>query len=133
MKTFLILFFCAAVISPLSTEAATPFVSRIHFLSNRFEIPETEQSQIDQNVEWLKENPSAVLILEGHCDEWGDDYYNLELGDKRAREVKATLIEKGIDPERIIMVVSYGKAKPIDPRSTQEAWVLNRRVEFILR
>lgn len=109
------------------------FVSRIHFASNQFQIPETEKIKVDQNALRLKENPDTVLILEGHCDEWGEANYNMELGDQRAREVKAALIEQGIDPERIIMVVSFGELKPLDPHFTKEAWELNRRVEFILR
>lgn len=105
----------------------------IHFLSNSFVIEENETKTLDQNVQWLKENPSAVIILEGHCDEWGKETYNLELGDRRAREVKAHLIEKGIDPERIIMVVSFGEGMPLDPRHVRDAWAANRRVEFVLR
>jgi len=109
------------------------FVPRIHFTWDSFVIPKEEKSLIDQNVRWLKENPYAVLILEGHCDEWGQETYNLELGDKRAREVKSYLIEQGIDSERVIMVVSYGEEKPLDRRSSKKAWALNRRVEFVLR
>lgn len=109
------------------------FNSRIHFESNHFELTEEEKPKVDQNALWLKSHSEAVLILEGHCDEWGEDQYNLELGDRRAREVKAYLIEKGIDPERIIMVVSYGEGKPLDVRPRNEAWKANRRVEFVLR
>lgn len=110
-----------------------PLISRVHFASNHFEILDSEQPLLEQNVRWLKGNPNAVLILEGHCDEWGEANYNLQLGDLRAREVKAYLIERGIDAERMIMVVSYGEQRPLDPRATNEAWAANRRVEFVLR
>lgn len=123
-------------IFPLSGFAApppAPPVPRIHFNSNHFEILESERPLLDQNVRWLKANPKAVLILEGHCDAWGESNYNLQLGDLRAREVKTYLIEQGIDAERMIMVVSYGEQKPLDVRSVKEAWATNRRVEFVLR
>ncbi|MBI4125339.1 MAG: OmpA family protein [Deltaproteobacteria bacterium] len=113
--------------------AAETFVPRIHFDRDSFFILESERSLLEKNAEWLNRNPRAVLILEGHCDEWGEDGYNLQLGDSRAREVKARLIEAGIDPERMIMVVSYGESRPLDPRATREAWDVNRRVEFVLR
>ncbi|MBI4224545.1 MAG: OmpA family protein [Deltaproteobacteria bacterium] len=113
--------------------AAEAFISRIHFQKNSFEILESERTLLNQNIEWLNQNPRAVLILEGHCDEWGEESYNLQLGDFRAREVKAFLIEAGIDAERMIMVVSYGESRPLDPRATREAWAANRRVEFVLR
>lgn len=107
--------------------------ARIHFDKNNFAIPASETALLESNVAWLQTNKGAVLILEGHCDEWGDDFYNLQLGDLRAREVKSYLIGEGIDPERIIMVVSYGKRKPFDARPLKEAWAANRRVEFVLR
>lgn len=113
--------------------AGHPFVYRIHFNRNSFEILESERTLLRQNVSWLMANPQAVFILEGHCDEWGEDSYNLQLGDLRAREVKSYLIEEEIDPERLIMVVSYGERRPLVPRSDREAWTANRRVEFVLR
>lgn len=108
-------------------------VPRIHFASNSFAIPDDEKKTLVQNVEWLRENSKAVIILEGHCDEWGADYYNMELGDRRAREVKAYLMEQGIDPERVIMLVSYGSRQPLINSHDSEAWKQNRRVEFVLR
>lgn len=123
----LVLFWCGPIFSQENP------LKRIHFLSNSFEILSEQQTTLHQNIEWFQKNPKAVLILEGHCDEWGKDSYNMQLGDLRAREVKAAMIEQGVDPERIIMVVSYGEFKPLDERKIQEAWNLNRRVEFVIR
>ena len=105
----------------------------VHFSSNSFVIEENQTEVLSQNIDWLKNNPGSVIILEGYCDEWGQDIYNVELGDRRAREVKAFLIEKGIDPERIIMVVSFGEKMPLDLSHNAQAWAANRRVEFVLR
>lgn len=111
----------------------TGLLSRIHFVSNEYQILEKEEKILNQNILWLQTHPEAVLILEGHCDEFGEENYNLQLGDLRAREVKASLIAKGIDAERIIMIVSFGEARPLDIRPLREAYEQNRRVEFILR
>ena len=113
--------------------SSSGLIPRIHFASNSFAVVNREEVVLQNNADWLKENPKAVIILEGHCDEWGNDFYNLELGDRRAREVKAYLMELGVDPERIIMLVSYGSQKPLDLRHENEAWQQNRRVEFVLR
>lgn len=113
--------------------ASDAFVPRVHFKKNSFVVLESERFLLEKNAAWLNQNPKAVLILEGHCDEWGEEGYNLQLGDLRAREVKAYLIEQGVDPERMIMVVSYGESRPLDVRATREAWAANRRVEFVLR
>lgn len=106
---------------------------RVHFSRDSYALSEIEDKKVEANAGWLGKNKGAVLILEGHCDEWGEESYNEELGDRRAREVKALLIKKGVDSERIIMVVSFGERKPIDPRPIKEAWDKNRRVEFVLR
>lgn len=111
----------------------TGLLSRIHFVSNDYQILEKEEQILDQNILWLQEHPEVILILEGHCDEFGEENYNLQLGDLRAREVKASLIAKGIDAERIIMIVSFGESRPLDTRPLREAYEQNRRVEFILR
>jgi outer membrane protein OmpA-like peptidoglycan-associated protein len=65
---------------------------------------------LERGLAYLKTYSKAVLILEGHTDAVGSDIYNRDLGDKRARAVKAYLLANGIDPERLI-TVSYGESK----------------------
>ncbi|MDP2600872.1 MAG: OmpA family protein [Deltaproteobacteria bacterium] len=117
----------------LTMVLAAPAFEPVHFVSNSDQISESEFAPLDHNTALLQNNRDAVVILEGHCDEWGEASYNMELGDRRAREVKAYLMEKGVDPERIIMVVSYGESRPADERHIMDAWRKNRRVEFVLR
>lgn len=106
---------------------------RVHFPFDNDEVFLKEMDLVALNAEWLKKNRDAVVILEGHCDENGPSKYNMELGDRRARTVKAHLIENGVPHDRIIMVVSFGETRPLDPKHNSEAWDMNRRVEFILR
>lgn len=105
----------------------------VHFQFDKDEILAGDLPSIDADAEWMKNNRDAVVILEGHCDEIGPRDYNMELGDKRARAIKESLIERGVGHDRIIMVVSYGDTQPLDPSHNREAWSKNRRVEFILR
>lgn len=106
---------------------------QVHFPFDNDEVFLKELGHIDVNVQWLKSNKDTVVILEGHCDEHGPSSYNMELGDRRARTVKSHLIERGVSHHRIIMVVSFGENRPIDPNHNFDAWKMNRRVEFILR
>jgi peptidoglycan-associated lipoprotein len=108
-------------------------LGNVHFDTGEHRLDEEAFAVLDANVAWLEGHPDAVLVLEGHCDERGEASYNLQLGDLRARNVKAQLIASGIDPERLIMVVSHGELRPVDPRHTADAWRKNRRVEFIIR
>lgn len=120
----------APISVPLETSSLVP---RIHFLSASDQWDAAAEGELQQNVRWFSANPKAVVVLEGHCDEWGTDQFNMELGDRRARRIKAHLIAQGIDPDRLIMVVSHGESRPLDSRHTMEAWKQNRRVEFIVR
>ncbi len=106
---------------------------RVHFAFGSDELDAEAMDTLKGNVVWLERHAHEVLVVEGHCDEWGDAAFNLQLGDRRARRVKAFLMAQGIDPHRLIMVVSYGEQRPLDPRHTPDAWRQNRRVEFIVR
>ena len=70
--------------------------------------------------------------MEGHCDERGTAEYNMALGERRAQEAKQYLVNLGIDASRI-ETISYGKERPLDNRSTEEAWAQNRRAQFLLK
>ena len=51
--------------------------------------------------------------------------YNLALGQRRANADRDYLVAHGIQGSRI-ETISYGKSRPIDAASTQEAWAQNR-------
>lgn len=106
--------------------------SRVHFSTASIRVIGRERSVLDHNADLLKRHPSAVVVLEGHCDERGSDEYNLELGDRRARSVLGELMRRGIDAERLI-ILSKGESEPLDSAHSSSAWRRNRRVEFILR
>ncbi|MBU4484875.1 OmpA family protein [bacterium] len=105
----------------------------MHFDFDNDQIKSSEIIKLENNIKWLNDNPWAYIVLEGHCDIVGSEDYNIYLGDRRARSVKAYLYEHGIDPERIVMLVSYGKSRPIDLAKGLKANSQNRRVEFVLR
>jgi len=66
---------------------------------------------LQNTLDYLRNKPNEVIIIEGHTDYIGTEDYNLDLGDKRARSVKAYLKKHGINPERMISI-SYGEEKP---------------------
>ena len=81
---------------------------------------------------WLRENPRARVMIEGHCDERGTNEYNLALGDRRAFSSKSFLVDLGIADSRIT-TISYGEEQPVDSRSTEDAWTQNRRAHFVIK
>lgn len=90
------------------------------------------QDILRQKAEWLKENPRAKVIIEGHCDERGTNEYNLALGDRRAFSAKSFLVDLGISASRLT-TVSYGEERPLDPRASEDAWARNRRAHFVIK
>ena len=94
----------------------------------------TVLSQFDEIIQahaaFLQANSGVVTTLEGHADERGSREYNLALGERRALAVKKQLVVLGAAPDQI-RTVSYGEERPADPGHDEQAWSLNRRVEFI--
>lgn len=70
--------------------------------------------------------PSAMLNVEGHCDERGSAEYNLALGDRRAEAAKDFLVEFGV-PSAQLKTISYGKERPVCTDHTEDCWQRNRR------
>jgi peptidoglycan-associated lipoprotein len=90
------------------------------------------RATLDANAKLLRDNPTAQITIEGHCDERGTVEYNLALGERRAQSARDYLVNAGIDAARI-QLISYGKERPFDPGHTEEAWDKNRRAHFVLR
>ena len=74
----------------------------------------------------IDEDPSTVLLVEGHTDAVGSDVYNLALSDRRAETVAWILSSRyGVPPENLV-VQGYGEQfLKVD---TQQAEQQNRRV-----
>ena len=89
------------------------------------------QEVLRRKADWLRANPDANVVVQGHTDERGTVEYNLALGDRRANSAKSFLVDMGIDGARIT-TVSFGEERPIDPMNTEDAWAQNRRAEFVL-
>jgi peptidoglycan-associated lipoprotein len=70
------------------------------------------------------------LQIEGHCDSRGSIEYNLALGERRAKSVRAYLVNLGVSAKRL-SVISYGKEKPIVQGDSEEAMAKNRRANFL--
>jgi peptidoglycan-associated lipoprotein len=90
------------------------------------------QEILRAKAEWLRENPGARVVIEGHCDERGTNEYNLALGDRRAFSSKSFLVDLGITDSRLT-TISYGEERPVDSDSTEDAWAKNRRAHFVIK
>jgi peptidoglycan-associated lipoprotein len=101
----------------------------VYFDFDKANLRPDARAALDHNYELLKEYASAVIKIEGHCDERGTVEYNLSLGERRARAAMDYLSGLGVAGSRI-SVISYGKERPAVPGSNEDAWAKNRRCEF---
>ena len=79
----------------------------------------------------LKNDPQASVRISGHADRvpWkANRGNNMTLSDERAAAVVRALGRLGVPSDRIRRV-AFGDTRPIDDRSSEEAYRRNRRVE----
>ena len=99
---------------------------RIFFATNKSSLTTASRATLRKQATYLRKNKNLNVTIEGHADERGTREYNLALGERRANAARDYLMTYGISGKRI-SVISYGKEKPVNPKSSPIAWSQNRR------
>jgi outer membrane protein OmpA-like peptidoglycan-associated protein len=84
---------------------------------------------LDEVARQLVESPEVKVEIGGHTDSRGTPSRNLRLSLARAETVRAYLIMKGVDGDRLV-ARGYGLSKPITSNTTAAGRAMNRRVEL---
>jgi len=116
---------------PVGTPASSP-LKDIYFDFDRYDLRSDARETLKANAEWLKQNPSATVQIEGHCDERGTAEYNLALGAKRAQTAKDYLTTMGIPTQRL-STISYGQELPVCTEHNEDCWQKNRHDRFVIK
>jgi len=103
----------------------------IHFKFDRDDLDDESRATLRRNASYLKANSSAVVEVQGHCDERGTNNYNVALGERRAHSTKMYLVSQGVSARRI-HTISYGEERPFCFDSNAACWQKNRRAHFRL-
>ena len=103
---------------------------KVYFDFDKSEIRPEFVDLLRAHAAYLAENPSAVVMIEGHCDERGSREYNIGLGERRANAVKRFLEAEGVDPAQI-NTISYGEERPEVLGHNEAAWSRNRRAVLV--
>ena len=129
---------------PIAVQGTKPMPGASHFQMKQYTVDgQTIEDQMvffDLNKNTLKNDDQDKLAqmashvrtkgvkirVEGHTDERGSGEYNIALGWRRAQAVKDYLLSQGVTKEQVVLV-SYGKEKPIVYGHNETAWQLNRR------
>ena len=99
--------------------------TRVYFDYDQYSLTDSAVASLRAQSSWLKTYTDVNVIIEGNADERGTREYNLALGARRAESVSSFMVGLGVSPTQI-NVVSYGKERPIDARSNEDGWSLNR-------
>ena len=99
---------------------------RVFFATNKSSLTTASRATLRKQANYLRKNKNLNVTIEGHADERGTREYNLALGERRANAARDYLMTYGISGKRI-SVISYGKEKPVNPKSSPLSWSQNRR------
>lgn len=102
----------------------------IHFDVNKSELQPDAKPLLDDIATALKNFPDWGLRIVGHTDASGNEAANERLSLDRANVIVAALVERGIEPGRLL-AGGVGQQRPIASNETAEGRALNRRVELV--
>ncbi len=115
--------------------AAAAVASKVTYAADAFfdfdkSVLKTEgKAKLDDLVGKLKGISLEVIIAVGHTDSVGTDAYNEKLSVQRSETVKAYLVSKGVEKNRIY-TEGKGESSPVADNKTKEGQAKNRRVEI---
>ena len=98
---------------------------RVYFDFDQYAVRSDAQPVLAAQAAWLSRYPAVHVRIEGNCDERGTREYNLALGARRANSLRDFLVGHGVAASRI-ETISFGKEKPIDPGTGEDAWAHDR-------
>ena len=98
---------------------------RVYFDFDQYSVRADAQPILAAQAAWLQRYGQVRVRIEGNCDERGTREYNLALGARRANSVRDFLVAHGVSSSRI-ETVSFGKERPLDPGTGEDAWAHNR-------
>jgi outer membrane protein OmpA-like peptidoglycan-associated protein len=106
-------------------------INDIYFGFNSFDLTEESKLILDQLLEFLTDNLTIRIQIQGYTDNIGNDADNIKLSENRAKSVYNYLIMKGISTNRLTYK-GFGKAMPVADNSNEEGRAKNRRTVFVI-
>jgi outer membrane protein OmpA-like peptidoglycan-associated protein len=104
--------------------------SGIRFDVNKATIKPESMGVINEIAKLMKDHPEISFSVEGHTDSDGEETFNQDLSERRAKAVVDQLVQTGITDSRLTSK-GWGESKPSGLNNTPEGKAANRRVEFV--
>ncbi|MDB5870150.1 MAG: OmpA/MotB domain protein [Polaromonas sp.] len=121
----------APAVVPVVPIAATKvtYAADAFFDFDKSVIKPAGKEKLDDLIGKIKDINLEVIIAVGHTDSVGSDSYNQKLSVRRSEAVKAYLVSKGIEKNRVY-TEGKGEKQPVADNKTAEGRAKNRRVEI---
>ena len=120
---------------PPAAAVAPPPVARtylVFFDWDRADLTTRAKEIIAEAANASRTVQTTRIEVQGHADRSGSDAYNLRLSRRRADNVAAELVRRGV-ARNIITIQAFGESRPLVPTADGVREPQNRRVEIILR
>ncbi len=120
-----------AAVAAAPAQAATKmtYAADAFFDFDKAVVKPAGKAKLDDLLGKIKGLNLEVIIAIGHTDSVGSDAYNQKLSVRRAESVKAYLVSKGVEKNRIY-TEGKGEKAPIADNKTEQGRAKNRRVEI---
>ena len=103
-------------------------LENLTFATGSARITSASYTELNELADWMKENESVIVQLEGHTDFRGNAQAQVALSQARVDAVKEYLESQKVKKNRIL-TKAFGGTQPLSREDTAEARALNRRVE----
>ena len=118
-----------APVAPATVATKVTYAADAFFDFDKSVIKPEGKAKLDDLVGKIKDINLEVIIAVGHTDSVGSDTYNQKLSVRRSEAVKAYLVSKGIEKNRVY-TEGKGEKQPVADNKTAEGRAKNRRVEI---
>jgi OmpA-OmpF porin, OOP family len=116
-----------APVAPVAEKVT--FAADAFFDSGKSVLKPDGKAKLDDLVGKMTGMNLEVIIAVGHTDTDGGDAYNQKLSVRRSEAVKAYLLGKGVEKNRVY-TEGKGEKQPVADNKTKEGKAKNRRVEI---